>query len=46
MALSAEETGVEIGATQDAEGLPPHEVALTDVAAAKVRALLPPIRSP
>ena len=26
MALSAEETGVEIGATQDAEGLPPHEV--------------------
>ena len=40
MALSAEETGVEIGATQDAEGLPPHEVELTDVAAGKVRSLL------
>lgn len=40
MALSAEETGVEIGATEDAAGLPPHEVELTDEAAAKVRALL------
>ena len=40
MALSAEETGVEIGATQPADGLPPHEVELTDVAVAKVRALL------
>ena len=40
MALSAEETGVEIGATQHAEGLPPHEVELTDVAAGKVRSLL------
>ena len=33
MALSAEETGVEIGATQPADGLPPHEVELADVAA-------------
>ena len=40
MALSADETGVEIGATQPADGLPPHEVELTDVAVAKVRALL------
>ncbi|MWD31031.1 iron-sulfur cluster assembly accessory protein, partial [Aquicoccus sp. SCR17] len=29
-----------MGATQDAEGLPPHEVELTDVAAGKVRSLL------
>ena len=40
MALSAEETGVEIGVTEDAAGLPPHEVELTEVAANKVRALL------
>ena len=40
MALSAEETGVEIGATQDAEGLPPHEVELTDDALREMADLL------
>lgn len=40
MALSAEETGVEIAAAQPADDLPTHEVELTEVAATKVRTLL------
>lgn len=40
MSVSAEATGTEIPTAQPAEGLEAHEVALTEVAATKVRTLL------